>query len=271
MVVDGIAVLDEIEAYLDAAPRLAATAEPHGPLTLFVGVGGGPGFYARPMLGHRGPISAADVGAVRERQRALHVPEAFEWVRELAPSMASACQAAGLQVIDHPLLRLGRLVPPEPPAGATTTVLTADSADTDLANALAVPPVAFGAADGSDETPPTDDIALDAIAGLRRRYAEGTLRTAVARIDGTVVAVASAIPVDGVAEVVAVATLPQARRRGLASMVTALAVEAAADLGASTIFLSAGDRGATRLYERLGFRRVATASVAAPGASQAGQ
>lgn len=70
--------------------------------------------------------------------------------------------------------------------------------------------------------------------------------------------------VDGVAEIVGVGTLPAARRRGLASAVTAaLAHRALAD-GVDLIFLAAGDDDSAVLYHRLGFRRVGTACIAAP-------
>jgi len=82
-----------------------------------------------------------------------------------------------------------------------------------------------------------------------------------------VVAVGSHQPVGGVSEVVGVATLPAARRRGLGAAVTAALVEDARRGGAEIVFLSAGDDDVARLYERLGFERVGTAGLAAPVSS----
>lgn len=65
-------------------------------------------------------------------------------------------------------------------------------------------------------------------------------------------------------EIVGVGTLPAARRRGLASSVTAALVADARERGVDTVFLSAGDDDVARMYARLGFRRVATALIAEP-------
>ena len=98
-------LLDRIEAYCDAVPRTAARAEAHGPLTLFVNDGPGWPFYARPTRG-TATVTPSDVDRVRARQRELGIPEAFEWIAEVTPSLAPAARAAGLAVTDHPLLVL---------------------------------------------------------------------------------------------------------------------------------------------------------------------
>ena len=69
-------------------------------------------------------------------------------------------------------------------------------------------------------------------------------------------------PVDGVSEVVGVATLPAVRRQGLGGAVTGALVEDALARGVTTVFLSAGSEDIARVYARLGFRRVGTAYVA---------
>ncbi|HEU4539135.1 MAG TPA: GNAT family N-acetyltransferase, partial [Polyangiaceae bacterium] len=65
-----------------------------------------------------------------------------------------------------------------------------------------------------------------------------------------------------VAEIVGVATLPSARRRGLGAAVTAALARQALETGADLIFLSAGNEDVARLYARVGFRRVGTACIA---------
>jgi predicted GNAT family acetyltransferase len=70
-----------------------------------------------------------------------------------------------------------------------------------------------------------------------------------------------------VAEVVGVATLPVARRRGLGGGVTGALARAALAAGATTVCLSAQDDDVARVYERLGLRRVGTAALAEPPAS----
>ena len=74
-------------------------------------------------------------------------------------------------------------------------------------------------------------------------------------------------PVEGVTEVVGVATLPAVRRQGLGGAVTGALVEDALARGVETVFLSAGSEDIARVYGRLGFRRVATACVVGEAAS----
>jgi ribosomal protein S18 acetylase RimI-like enzyme len=65
-------------------------------------------------------------------------------------------------------------------------------------------------------------------------------------------------PLDGLTELVGIATLEQFRRRGVATALTAQAARAAFDRAAGTVFLSAADEQAGRVYERVGFRPFAT-------------
>ena len=66
-------------------------------------------------------------------------------------------------------------------------------------------------------------------------------------------------PVGDVAEIVGVATLPAVRRQGLGGAVTGALVEIALQSGIELVFLSAASDEIARVYERLGFRRAATA------------
>ncbi len=70
--------------------------------------------------------------------------------------------------------------------------------------------------------------------------------------------------VGDVSEVVGVATLPSARRRGLGALVTARLVQDARERGARIVFLTASDDDVARMYERLGFERVGTGCIAEP-------
>ena len=47
------------------------------------------------------------------------------------------------------------------------------------------------------------------------------------------------------------------------AMVTAALIQAASAVGVETVFLSAGDEDVARVYERVGFRRVASVGEAA--------
>ena len=97
---------------------------------------------------------------------------------------------------------------------------------------------------------------------------------AVAEVDGDVVAVGWHQPVHDVAaddgsgfsasEIVGVATLPAARRRGLGAAVTALLAADALGQGCDLVLLSAGDDAVARVYQRIGFVRVGRAGAAEP-------
>lgn len=76
-------------------------------------------------------ITVADVVAARARQRELGVPEAFEWVEQLAPTMTDAARGAGLDVRHCPLLVLDTFAPSR--VAADLRVLEADAPDLALA------------------------------------------------------------------------------------------------------------------------------------------
>ena len=67
-------------------------------------------YYARPRRG-AAPVTAADIRAVRARQRELIIPESFEWIEQVAPEMAAAAAEAGLEVQPHPLMVLSAAPP----------------------------------------------------------------------------------------------------------------------------------------------------------------
>ncbi len=263
-------LLTRLETYYDAAPRPAARTEEHGPLTLFVGEGPWP-YYARPRLGLDGDVTAGDVTAVLARQRALGKPEAVEWVDDTTPSLLAAARAAGMSVLEAPLLVLDRAAwrPPEEPPGLTVRLLTPD--DAALPAARAVQAVAFGAPGTS--AGPEGRTERDASAAhtpsaqlefTRERLRRRLTVMAVAENETGPVAAGAHQPVGDVTEVVGVGTLPAVRRQGLGGAVTGALVEDALAGGAGVVFLSAGSEDIARVYARLGFRRIGTACIAGP-------
>src|SRR3954454_11614853 len=98
------ALLPEIEAYYDAAPRSAARVVEAGPFTIFVGTGPWP-YYARPRLAVSHTFTHDAAAAVRERLRELGQPENFEWVHETTPSLLEVIDA---EVLKAPLMALDR-------------------------------------------------------------------------------------------------------------------------------------------------------------------
>jgi len=281
-------VFVRLERFYDALPRPYARVEDYGGLVLFVREGEGWPYYARPRIGAETP-SAADITAVRRRQRELDIPEAFEWVHETTPDLLAVARSAGLEVLLAPLLVLdpAALVPDLPVDGATIRLLdpAAPEYAAELAASRAVAQLAFGAP--PERTPlatgggllvepagPTErDAALpelsdELVEGFRKRSAAGAYHTAVADSPTDGVLATGALMRDGdVAEIAGVATLPSARGRGYASQLTAQLARTALTEGTHLIFLSAGDDDVARLYTKVGFRRAGTACIAEPAAS----
>jgi len=279
-------VFTRLERFYDAVPRDAAVAEEIGGFVLFVNDGAGWPYYARPRLGGAGAPSAADVTAVRKRQRELGVPEAFEWVHDTTPDLLAVARSAGLEVLLAPLMVLenAALVPDLPLPGATIRFLEPASPTfgADISISRAVGRLGFGAPanattvqSGSlvvevagpaqrDAVPPLSD---EAVAELTRRHASGRFLSAVVEspTDG-ILACGSVQRVDMIGEVAGVATLPSARRRGYASQLTASLARRTLMNGSDVVFLSAGDDDVARLYSKVGFRRIGTACIAEPAA-----
>jgi ribosomal protein S18 acetylase RimI-like enzyme len=263
-------IIGRIDAFCDAVARKRARAELIGSLVLFVPVGPGFPYYARPRLGDRPRATVGDVRSARARQRELLLPESFEWVERTAPDMASAAAAAGLSVHAHPLLVLDSLVrPPRVPERIRVGIVAPD--DPDLILAWAVPRVAFGypgMAIGEITVTERDKVAANHDGGtielLRERLRSGRSVLATAAGQNGPLAAGSYQLADGVAEITGIGVLPASRRRGLGAAVThALAADALAN-GARTVFLSATDAAVARVYTRLGFREIGTAMIAEP-------
>jgi len=270
IVVRAYEVIERIDAFCDAVPRRRARADEHGPLVLFVPTGPGWPYYARPRRDSRPPVTAADVRAIRARQRELIIPESFEWIEQVAPEMAAAATEAGLEVQTHPLMVLS--APPKAPVlppGVTVRAIAPEDAELD--RIWAVPAVAFGhpgTAAGEAGLAERDKIAADhdggTIAMLRERLRSGYSVLAAAFGPDGPVAAGSCQTVDGVAEITGVGVLPSSRRQGLGAAVTALLARDALDRGAQTVFLSASDHAVARVYARIGFSEIGTAMIAEP-------
>jgi ribosomal protein S18 acetylase RimI-like enzyme len=267
-------VVERIDVFCDAVPRRRARADDCGPLVLFVPTGPGWPYYARPRRGSHPPVTAADIRAVRARQRELIIPESFEWIEEITPEMAATAADAGLEVQSHPLMVLTepartRTPLPPPPPGITVRVVAPE--DQELDRIWAVPTVAFshpGTAVGEAGVAERDKIAADhdggTMAMLRERLRSGQSVLAAAYGPDGPLAAGSYQAVDGVAEITGVGVLPASRRQGLGAAVTALLAADAVERGVETVFLSASDDAVARVYARIGFREIGTAMIAEP-------
>lgn len=260
-------LLERVEAYLDDVPRAAATVEDHGSLRLFVGTGAWP-YYARPRPGH-GPVTAKDVEIVLARQRELGLREKLEWVVESTPSAAAAACAAGLEVARFPLLVLGRPLTPAPVGGITVRLLDADDHEMPATQAAIMvgfgqPGTAVGGAGVREREHEQAQRDPRADAFMAHQIRAGHAVMAVAEAADGPVCGGTALPRGAVCELVGIATLPSARRRGIAASVVAALVEAVAARGVTTTFMGAADEDVARVYARVGFRAFATAGEAAP-------
>jgi ribosomal protein S18 acetylase RimI-like enzyme len=270
-------VIERIDAFCEAVPRRRARADAYGPLVLFVPTGTGWPYYARPRRGPRMPVTAADIRAVRARQRELIIPESFEWIERVAPEMAAAAAEAGLEVRAHPLMVLAAPPPAGPLAGPLALppgviVREVPPQDAELDRVWAVPAVAFGhpgTAVGQAGTVERDKMAADYDGGtiemLRERLRSGQSVVAAAFGPDGPLAAGSCQAVDGVAEITGVGVLPSSRRQGLGAAVTALLARDALERGVGIVFLSASNDAVARIYARIGFREIGVAMIAEPG------
>ncbi|HEX6970092.1 MAG TPA: GNAT family N-acetyltransferase [Micromonosporaceae bacterium] len=272
-------LLRRLERFYDALPRERARVEEFGGLVLFVREGAGWPYYARPRLDATTAPSIGDVEAVRARQRTLGVPEAFEWVHQNNPELLDIARAAGLSVLEAPLMVLDpaalppsatfsdvpiRLLDPDRPGFADDIALQRAIAGIAFANPGTT--VGFaGSAERNAGAVPPDPAEL---AEEREQARTGRRLSALAETPAEgALACGTAMRVGTVAEIVGVGTLPTARRRGLAAAVTAtLARRLSAD-GCDLIFLSASSDEVARIYRRVGFRRVGTACIGEPPGS----
>jgi len=215
---------------------------------------------------------------LRARQRSLELPEAFEWVDETTPSLLPLAEAAGLVVLRAPLMVLDPAALPGRPApeGVAVRLLdpTSEAFAADLAAHRAVAHVGFSNSGTEAEGPgiPERDAQIEAIdvaAAAREasHLASGRAAYALAASEAEgALATGAYQRAAAVVEIVGVATLPAFRRRGLGAAVTGFLARRALAAGARRVFLSAGSEATARMYAALGFRRVATACIAAPPA-----
>jgi ribosomal protein S18 acetylase RimI-like enzyme len=256
-----------LDAYFDAAPRADAEPVDAGAFTLFVGRAPAR-YYARPALAHHNPITSADLATLEKACLEHGVDLAIEWVHEVHPELVELGWANGLEVSTYALMvaAASDVVAREVP---DVTLRIVDAGDAALSSGRAVADVSFtfggtgtGPAGATERDLVVASLSADLVEYLRDRVRRGLTVTAVAESDAGALAVGSYQPVGELAEVVGVATLPEARRRGLAGAVTALLARHAREHGVPVLLLSAQDDDVARVYERAGFRRVGSTHAA---------
>jgi GNAT superfamily N-acetyltransferase len=269
--VTDLPVLTAVEACYDAIPRVGgARVEPVGPFELFLRDGAGWPLYARPRLGTTS-VTAQDVALVLARQSALGVPRAIEWVHDLLPPLLPLAEAAGLHVHRAPLMVLDSAVL-DAPTEAELSLLDPDAPDfaDSWAVSSAVASLGFGsggtsigAAGPAERDAANSPTAPDMLAFVRDGLRRPDRAEAVAATAAEGVLARGALQGAGnAAEIVGVATLPSARRRGLGAAISAFLARHARATGHDLVFLSASSEDVARIYAGVGFRRIGTACIA---------
>lgn len=259
-------MITRVDTYLHSVPLSGAVAEQVGPFTLFRSTTVWP-YYARPVPGSGVTIKPDDVELVRERCAELEIPLSFEWVVDTCPSLGPAAAAAGLTVVEHPLLVLERDDFRPVVADARVEILSADEDVVRQCRAVAnlafsEPGTAVGTAGPAERDVAAAETSDKMVATLRDRALRGVAVSAGAFTDDGMVASGTHQPVDSTTEIVGVGTLPSARRRGLGAAVTSKLVEHAFANGVDLVLLSAESDAVAAVYERVGFHRIGSAGAA---------
>ncbi|SCE20731.1 Acetyltransferase (GNAT) family protein [Streptomyces sp. SolWspMP-sol7th] len=238
-------------------------------------------FPARPHPAERErAFMAAEVRDLLRTQRERQAPRGLEWLAETAPALRAACEEAGLVVREHPVL----LIDPCEDGSGEAACAPAPGArllaahDWRVEHAIAVAHVGFaypGTGRGPEgrgsvaELLASGDLRREAAEAARRIHA-GTRALAIAETQEGPVATGQFNTLDDLAEIIAVATLPEARRRGHASAVLRTLIAEARSRRLRTMFLTAADEEVARIYESVGFKRLATVLEAGEGGPTGG-
>ena len=221
-------------------PPFTVFIHPHDPLIYFN--------YAIPD----GPIT----GDVREPLRRLReefqkrsrVPR-FEYVSELAPSLADTLLSEGFQLEAEARLMVctrERFTPVATPEGLSFSVLSSGSSREEARTYCNTSRHAFAPGEPYEAS---EEDASKTLEELR----EG--RAVVGYVEGQSAVVGTFTPPwEGIAELVGVATIERFRKRGLGTAVTSLVAQESFARGVDVLFLSTITEEAGRIYERVGFQ-----------------
>jgi GNAT superfamily N-acetyltransferase len=240
-----------IERHYDTSPRVDAEVRPIGPFTLFVAR---PDvawpYYARPTPGCPA-ITGSDLDELVAAQRDLRVPHTIEWVHESTPSLGAVVEAAGWATSHCPLLLLDRL----DPVDSDVSVRILSARDPNLADVVDAVSAGFAGVERDGRQPE--------VTRQRQRIREGwAVMDGAFDAAGWAVGGGTHLPRGAASELVGIAVVPSARRRGAGARIAATLAAEALDRGIDTVFLSAQDDAVARVYETVGFRRIGTACIA---------
>jgi ribosomal protein S18 acetylase RimI-like enzyme len=183
-----------------------------------------------------------------ERDRTLR----FEFTESLWPTLPEALEEAGLRLeVRHPMLLCSPAdFQPYQASAVQVRLLCAEDQTKILSTYLWVRNQGFDQEFAAE--PPTEK----EITELREQIENGSIRCALANLNGTPAGVGVTMPMLGICELVGVATLPALRRRGVAATLCTFLLKDHFEGGGDLVWLSAGDAIAQATYERIGFRMV---------------
>jgi ribosomal protein S18 acetylase RimI-like enzyme len=239
-----------LQGYLRDVVARTRDAVPVGPFTLFIDRHSDHPFvnYAIPEAG-AGAWPAEAIAALRDECAARGRVARLEFVVSAAPGLAEALAAGGFGLeAELPVMVCtpATLAHSSRPAGTTIEAVGATAPGALVRELIGAQREAFG------ELPAVGDAE---VARFARVIGAGA--GLLARVDGEPAAGAQYTPpAGGLAELAGIGTRPRFRRRGLAAALTAATAAHAFAHGADTAFLTPGDDGAQRVYERAGFAPV---------------
>lgn len=251
--------ISRIQAYLRENLRRSFEVVPLAPFTLFFhpqdplkyfnyAIPDGPGLPDAAVLAG---IFIKLREAFRQRGRVAR----FEFFEAFAPGLPAALRANGFSEEDRQwsMLCTPASFHPAPVVdGLEITAVHPDSPDADIHDFIIAQRRGFNPEDTSE--PSADEIARE-----RANYRAHGWRAYLGRVGGAPAGVSAfGQPIGGVSEIAGIATLVPFRRRGIASCLTAQAVQAAFAQGVDTACLTAANQAAGRVYERIGFAQFST-------------
>jgi ribosomal protein S18 acetylase RimI-like enzyme len=252
---------DRLEAYLRRAASLSYQTKACGPFVLYFNPHDALRFFnyakpARPFpTDERGAAASpalADLIAAFEARGRL---PRFEFIEEYAPGLPAILRTAGFDEEARQHLMVcdaASFTPVAAPPGVTLRELTPDAPLDELRACIAMQRQGFS----EDDAATADDEEAERMrSGLG---SDGALTLVAWRGDEPVGAGGCTALLDGLSELVGVATPPRYRRQGIATALTSAAVAAQLAAGAEAVILTAQDARAGRIYERVGFRPAAT-------------
>lgn len=243
-------VAERVQGYLHVKARAGRESLVVGGFTLYLPVGNETGGVGLALPNQ--PDSALNPSVLERIERIADKrghTACFHWLDCYAPKLAEALGITGYAVREStPLLvcEPGQVIvlPTEPLEMVT---VSADSPSEDVAenwniNAQGFDPSAMPAQ-------PADVLHFQRSLKKSRAF--------TARLDGEGVSAGMYTDIiDGVTELVGIATLQAYRRRGFGGALTAFATRTAFADGATLAFLTAAGEEASRVYQRVGFRQV---------------